>query len=385
MFHYSNNAALINFQENMSFIFMMLFGTFIVYLLFYFFNTFTPYKAAISTVIFFIFFFTYGIFFDLLYKLDGIQIEHLNFLPTFVFLALYTSQLFNKLNELFLSKLIKLFSYLLFIMTVFNLVRVIPIEIEKNRISSNLTPSSNIQLPNNNNQYPDIYYIILDEAASFESARNYFKYEEINEFVDFLIDNGFYVAENSRATHASTLYQIASILNLEAFEYTSDELVYFEAISNNFVFDYLKSKGYTTAVINMMNRRPAFPSMPPIKSDYDFYPEMDDTEINLNRNTDFIDLVLYQTMLRPLVEKFDINHPVYEPHKRMIEYSFDKIDDLVKINSPKFVYIHLLIPHAPFMFDENGEINYPKYYENWDYYLGNYKYSLNIAQHLIIR
>jgi len=46
--------------------------------------------------------------------------------------------------------------------------------------------------------------------------------------------------------------------------------------------------------------------------------------------------------------------PQYKTHNNRILFTMDKIPDIKEANSPKFVYAHIMAPHPPFTFDENG-------------------------------
>jgi hypothetical protein len=53
------------------------------------------------------------------------------------------------------------------------------------------------------------------------------------------------------------------------------------------------------------------------------------------------------------------------------------------VASPKFVYVHFLLPHAPFIFNANGGITPQSTHWNWQTYFGNYQYSLQLTEHMI--
>ena len=66
----------------------------------------------------------------------------------------------------------------------------------------------------------------------------------------------------------------------------------------------------------------------------------------------------------------------------MISFTIKNIADK-KVPSPKFVYVHLLLPHMPFAYDENGGITDHHHYTNWNYYIYNYKFSINVAEKMV--
>jgi hypothetical protein len=76
---------------------------------------------------------------------------------------------------------------------------------------------------------------------------------------------------------------------------------------------------------------------------------------------------------------FDPLHFTPEAQKRnLILYVLDKMKSLPDVPGPKFVFIHLVIPHQPFVFGPHGEelvvaprtLNEDKYYKAEDYLRG---------------
>jgi hypothetical protein len=65
--------------------------------------------------------------------------------------------------------------------------------------------------------------------------------------------------------------------------------------------------------------------------------------------------MLYSTtILNPIFHKLGIYDPYKEQWKRVL-YKFDRIAEIPKINEPTFVFAHMLIPHAPYVFNKNGK------------------------------
>ena len=68
--------------------------------------------------------------------------------------------------------------------------------------------------------------------------------------------------------------------------------------------------------------------------------------------------------------------PGLNAHKDMLFFSLYNMKDMNEVPSPKFVYVHLLFPHMPFMFDKNGVVISTIYNTDWNDYLGNYIFSI---------
>ena len=106
---------------------------------------------------------------------------------------------------------------------------------------------------NNNSQYPDIYYIILDGYSSNGHWAREFGYDN-SVFTDALTARGFYVAHESRANYPVTIVSLPSSLNMRyitesdrktAKQNAIPDRVYLRSlIANNRVAYELKQRGY---------------------------------------------------------------------------------------------------------------------------------------------
>ena len=57
-----------------------------------------------------------------------------------------------------------------------------------------------------------------------------------------------------------------------------------------------------------------------------------------------------------------IAHPGYQLHRARVEYGFDQLSQLAKQEpGGRFIFLHLLIPHPPFVFNQHGDPNQPAY------------------------
>ena len=66
-----------------------------------------------------------------------------------------------------------------------------------------------------------------------------------------------------------------------------------------------------------------------------------------------------------LIEEANINISTYtyQTHREKILDGFAEVQNLVNINGPKFVFVHIIAPHPPFVFDEKGNSVQP----DWEY------------------
>ena len=103
--------------------------------------------------------------------------------------------------------------------------------------------------------YPDVYYIVFDEMSGFDIMHEYWGYNDVDTFVNYLESKGFYVAEKSKASSTNTYHELANRLNYESYPFnSSDYREYWNEdlnhIANNKVMDFFKSLGYTDVVFD---------------------------------------------------------------------------------------------------------------------------------------
>lgn len=335
-------------------------------------------KAANAAFIFLIFFNAYGRIFEFLITKDWLRVNHFTMFPFFLFLAIYGLWAVSRVNPVtFWNGAVVVMGLLVAL----NMVKIIPAEIGKHTVQRKQEPSfsTNAEV---GTEYPDIYYIIFDEFAGFDVMRSYWNYQGVDDFVDFARSNGFLVAENSRSSSSMTLHQLSERLNYE--EFPSDEKyfnMYYAAIRNNKAMSYLKSKGYTTLAFEETGN--FVEALPRIEADYVYeYSASSSMDIGLLFD-EFGVHVADGTMLRIFSSSYRSADPTMNQHRDWILFTTAKMGDLDDIPSPKFVYVHLLLPHMPFMFDENGNVLDQKFYYNWQYYPGNYKYAIRVAEEMI--
>ena len=385
LFHYANNVSIVSFSRSFNIFLIFLGIAILISFIFYFIFRGDFKRASIGASIFLIFFLTYGLFYDWLSKINIILIKHYSLLPLILSLGLCLSFLINYLNQKTIKNLYKALIIIFPVLIGYNLVRIIPAEISKaelNKMNDQITISDH-RNTEGKISFPDIYYIILDEAAGFDVARNYFDYDQVDTFVEFLDEKGFYVAENSQATYPSTLYQLSSIFNYEPLPYPSDTPDYFLAISDNKVVRYLREKGYQIVVLNEMRSQLGYPTMPKMNADLSLSIEGNQENTNMIFNNEFVRMLGKQTMLRPLFDQMEAATLIYENHANTIYFAMEKIGNISEVSSPKFVYFHLLIPHVPFMFNHLGFVNDQNAFYDWNYYLDNYRFSLRVAESMI--
>jgi hypothetical protein len=200
---------------------------------------------------------------------------------------------------------------------------------------------------------PNIYYIILDEYGRADILEEVYDYDN-SEFLDFLEQKGFFIADKSHTNYAQTDLALASSLNLSYLDDLAarvglefnDRQPLEHMIQNNTVVQFLKKNGYTIVAL------PSGYSATTLK-DSDVYTDSEqpwnELEIRLLTSTPMPWLAVQGSF-------FDL----YDVHRHKILESFDLLADTTQSPGPRFVFAHILAPHGPFVFDEHGNEIQPK-------------------------
>ncbi|MCK4650895.1 hypothetical protein KAT08_01845 [Candidatus Babeliales bacterium] len=189
----------------------------------------------------------------------------------------------------------------------------------------------------------DIYYIILDDYASQRNLKNFYGYDN-SSFLDSLKEKGFYVAENSYSNYNCTQFSIPSFLNMNYYpdfvknDYTKQEKLALSdyMIKNNLAVSFLKLLDYKLVFIPSHWGPTSFN----VRSDFTY---------SYFVYSDFLNIFLNNTLLRP-VERLIGNYF----YRKLVYNQLDSLKDSVSIKGPKFVFAHIDVPHAPYIFDSNG-------------------------------
>ena len=384
LLNYANNAELINISSLLPLLGLSILLAIGAYLLTLFFVKKQSYKTSLIAVILLVFFNSYGNFYDLFKSQDIIDIKHAYFLPLFLLVGGIVISVISKLKNENPHNIWRIFIIISVFLVTLNIIRIIPAEIRKvtrrNKVYSPVTVGENIKIDR-----PDIYFIIFDEFAGFEAMREYWQNPDVEEFVTFLSEKGFFVSEESHSTNntGDTLHQMAMRLNYEYYPVDSDKETLYDAIVDNQVMRFLKENGYQTFTFDETSGQFGYPARGSIYADINYE---DDPRIDTYDKAIVFDafgkLVTDNSILSAISNFENIAYADLEQHKNMIFFTVNELGNL-KGDTPIFAYVHLIFPHAPFMFDENGHYVEQEFHTNWDYYLGNYNFSMKMLQRLV--
>lgn len=212
---------------------------------------------------------------------------------------------------------------------------------------------------------PDIYYIVVDAYGRDDILKDLYGYDN-EELLNYLKEKGFYVAGSSHSNYGQTVLSLPSALNMSYANKVAqkvgveseDRKPLKEWYLGNRTFATLRKLGYKVVATDA----PVF-DLVTIKEDADIFYETPGTELNLFENEFLNSSVIRAFNSRKKVTSMG----QYSYHRKKILNAFDKIRQVPKMDGHFFVHGHVLAPHQPFVFDENGEPVDPTYdYTIWN-------------------
>lgn len=297
-------------------------------------------KTAVYISLFTIWLFGYDPLRSLLYlHINNYIFRHIYFIPVWTALFILCTFIISKVNlkELKLTQYLNCFSVLLIIIQL-SAYWASGIQYKNALKLINKTP---IISQYNSDYSPNIYYIILDEYAGQNELKDLLGFDN-SEFITALERRGFYVASTSRSNYAYTDYSIPSSLNLEylpmeVIKGGDGKILKFKAgiplkdmVKFNKVSRFFKSIGYS-------------------------YIEQQDFDWQMKLPFSFKEFALRLLKLtiikKPLIENYLESN---DKRKLIIEH-FDDLEKISDKSGPIFTYSHFMIPHRPYVFNENGD------------------------------
>lgn len=198
-------------------------------------------------------------------------------------------------------------------------------------------------------QFPDIYYIISDAYARDDVLRRMYGFDNA-EFLGWLESRGFYVARESWANYPATYLSLASSLNMQLLQELLpgfgrgdgevDRAPLYELIQRPAVATRLQAHGYRYAQV--LTHWGGTDRAVAADLRYKFAPFL---------GGEFSSTLLGMTLLRPLLPTVD----------RLHHFVVESAQDIADVPGPTFAFVHLLLPHNPYVFDRDGQViaSYP--------------------------
>ena len=205
------------------------------------------------------------------------------------------------------------------------------------------------------NELPDIYYIVPEDYGRVDLLKSWGNIDT-SQFVQYLKNTGFYVAECSQSNYAmESELSIGSALNMEYLQNLSpkftaanlDQGLIWNVLRYNSVEADLKKIGYKTVAFatgfawSELNNSDVYitPSL--------LWSSLTSFEIELLRTTP-----VQRLEDAGVINLTEIDG---ERFRERTMLDFNSAATLARMPGPKFVFIHIISPHEPFVFDQDGK------------------------------
>lgn len=298
-------------------------------------------KAGIFSSLFMLIFYAYGHVYKFFLAIDNMLVEHKYLFIIFFLSFLLTSSFLKrkKGNLVFFTKMLNFFGILLITFTLLNITLEAYKKGRKVDVVHDVVLGEQGKGKNSSPELPDIYYIILDGYAHADTLKSVFGYDN-SEFINYLKNNGFFVATKGRSNYVQTGLSIPSALNMEHYTYLEGKekpnILQLFDIGNGKIINLLKSRGYKFKYYGTYNNL----DMPNSVKINDF--------IN-----DFTLTLLRGTMLVAFEDQILLLFYVDERRGR-VQSALAAMAEDSKSNNPMFIFAHILPPHPPFVFNRQG-------------------------------
>lgn len=359
----------------------------------------TDEKTGIFTFITLSFFFGFGYVKDFLSDITIINpfIQYKIILPA-ILIMLGTILFFLKRSNKSFSRLATFFFLAISINLIFELIvftkkTVLHAEVNNDFGDPMLSKTKDFT-PCTSCDQPDVYFIIFDEFTSSASLKKYWNYPN-DTLNNFLKNYHFFVSEKSKSNYSFTCFSLAATFEMQylnlpegykagaAIDLARGEYTLFK----NSAVDLFEKQGYTIhnySIFDMANY-PAFNGL--------YFNNLSDLFIS--------DETLFGRTMR------DIGWNLHNPFERNVHIR-DSLDRLNTFNlrnnyinktitdaenaienddnaTKDFYYFHFLLPHDPYIYDENGKFNQSTTMSVNEKYLEQVKYATKVLMRLTKR
>jgi hypothetical protein len=214
---------------------------------------------------------------------------------------------------------------------------------------------------------PDIYYIILDGYPREDVLQNVYGYDN-KDFIDALTQMGFYVVGKGQSNYAFSALSLASSLNFNYLDALGDGVVpgsedrlwLLPIIQSNASRQELECLGYSFIAFKtgyyatqIKDADIYFTPRQEVLYELQAFGELNGFEAMLIQSSAAL-IITDATIILPKFLMPDVKVP-FKNHREIILNILDRLEDLPEIPGPKFVFAHIISPHAPYIFGPESE------------------------------
>jgi hypothetical protein len=204
---------------------------------------------------------------------------------------------------------------------------------------------------------PDIYYIILDGYGRADALEEIYGYDN-SAFIDFLSSRGFYMASQSQSNYIHTAISLTSSLNMSYYQGFPDFQIRYpifqRLISESQARIFLKKQGYRFVSF----ATPTYFSNIPDADTFLTFSKVDS-------HSAYLESQIMPGSLAAIPLEAGLISPggqSYRDFQLQVVDTFDKLGNLPTLPGQKFVFAHIMLPHPPYVFNQNGPITPDKPY-----------------------
>ena len=329
-------------------------------------------RAAILTTLILVLFFTYGHIYNLLAEIDILNIDlgrHRFLAPLWLGLlflgALWTIRQ-TRIDDRLHQTLIVIAS----ISILLSIIQIGSYEVRSAQSPQQVVETDKLDQASqaeSDQALPDIYYFVFDEYPRADSLLNDYGFDN-QPFIAGLKERGFFIADCSQSNYSWTRLSLASTLNLNYLDNlgvgldpeSRDLSPFLNLITNSFIRNYVEELGYQTV---------SFPTQfywtEWKDADYYINPEQDQWEkITTFGLTNSFEALLLETSAGliitdtlqnlPALQDSDATFSANRLRYEHVMFTLEQLKEVPSIESPKFVYAHVVSPHSPYVIDANG-------------------------------
>lgn len=202
-------------------------------------------------------------------------------------------------------------------------------------------PTNKVIIPKK--QYPNVYHILLDAYANENTLKFLYEFDN-SEFYNKLKQKGFIYFPNSYSTYGGTLYSTTSMLNFGKEHENLTESYLLRELKNNAVWKLFKTNNFD---IHLFSQTDLYCTKSFITNN-----------LAIQSWTKSMMVFTQNTPIKHIIENLFLSH-FYKQHIEEIYQIFEELRVGSKKHSfnNQYFYAHILNPHEPLVFDENGGVS----------------------------